>query len=95
MTAHHRSAGWRKVQRKMRPVIAATLPAQCVNNCGRTVTPDQTWDIGHIVDVALGGSDEPSNLGPAHIRCNRSDGGKAGRAKQIAVTKQDRRLPAW
>lgn len=95
MTAHHRTAAWSKVQRVMRPRIAATLPAPCINRCGRLVTPDQKWDIGHIVDAGKGGSDDASNLGPAHVKCNRSDGGKAGRAKQIAKSKTDRRLPAW
>lgn len=79
----------------MRPRIAATLPAPCVNRCGRSVTPDQAWDIGHVVDVGKGGSDDPSNLGPSHVQCNRSDGGKEGRARQIARVKESRRLPQW
>jgi hypothetical protein len=95
MTAHHRTAAWSKVQRQMRPRIAATLPAPCINRCGKNVTPDQQWDIGHIVSVTAGGSDDPNNLGAAHVRCNRSDGGKEGRAKQLALHKKIRRLPSW
>ncbi len=84
-------------------MIAATLPAQYVNRCGRLVHPEHQWDVGHVVGVEqatrLGWTrqqiDDPSNLGPAHVRCNRSDGGKEGRAKQLARTRQDRRLPSW
>lgn len=79
----------------MRPRIAATLPALCVNGCGQLVTPDQQWDISHIVDADKGGTNDSTNLGPGHARCNRSDGGKAGRAKQIAGLKKKRRLPTW
>lgn len=94
MSAHHRTAAWSKVQRVMRPRIAATLPARCVN-CPHLVMPDQKWEIGHIIDAALGGTNDGTNLGPAHVRCNRSAGGKAGRAKQIATMKNERRLPTW
>lgn len=94
MSAHHRTAAWSKVQREARPIIAATLPRQCVD-CPRLVTTDQPWDIGHIVSVANGGTDHLHNLGPSHTACNRSAGGRDGRARQLAGLKQKRRLPTW
>lgn len=103
MSAHHRSASWRSTTRKQRPLIAASLPRLCVNGCGHSVLPEQAWDVGHIVSVVQGRArgwttamiDAPSNLGPAHVKCNRSDGGKEGRAKQLARHKANRRLLQW
>jgi hypothetical protein len=62
-----------------------------------------TFDLGHIVSVAaarrMGWTEQqindPSNLGASHPSCNRSRGGKAGRAIQVAASKQKRRLPSW
>lgn len=97
MTSHHRTAEWAKVTRINRPRIKASLPAPCVNRCqhGGIVYPGQAFDVAHIIDVDLGGTDDPSNLGPAHPRCNRSDGGKAGQQKQQTTKKQERRLLQW
>lgn len=80
MTAHHRTAAWAKTTRKARPIIKASLPARCVNRCrrGGYVYPDQRFDVAHIIDAHLGGTDDLWNLGPAHPGCNRSDGGRAG-----------------
>lgn len=41
MIAHHRTAKRSKVQRTMRPVIAATLPARCVS-CPNHVNRQRT-----------------------------------------------------
>jgi len=37
------------------------------------------WEIDHIVPVALGGSDDPSNLRARHWEGNRSSGGALAR----------------
>lgn len=97
MSAHHRTSAWTKITKTMRPILKASLPAPCVNHCvlGGVVYPEQAFDVAHIVDVALGGTDDRSNLGPAHCKCNRSDGGKAGRAKQIATKREALRYPQW
>jgi len=34
------------------------------------------WEIDHILPVALGGTDDLSNLRPLHWRANRSSGGR-------------------
>lgn len=40
------------------------------------------WEYGHIVDDALGGSEDISNLRPLHWRNNASDGGRLGVARR-------------
>jgi hypothetical protein len=104
MTAHHRSSEWVKVRNKIRPILQARINAgglPCVNRCqmGGLVFPGQTWDVAHIIDVAKGGTDHPSNLGAAHVRCNRSDGGTAGaiKANYNRATKrnQEKRNQPW
>lgn len=40
------------------------------------------WEYGHLVDAALGGSDDISNLRPLHWRNNASDGGLLGTARR-------------
>lgn len=90
----------------MRPRITATLPAPCVD-CGGAVTPDDEWQVGHVVGVdeakALGWTptqiDAPTNLGPSHRKCNASAGGKLGAAKvnarRAAPTREAKGLPDW
>lgn len=104
MSAHHRTSSWAKVTRVQKPRIQATLPAPCIEpGCRHLIEPEDLWDLGHIISVdqalAMGWTpqmiDDPSNLGPACRRGNRSNGGKAGRAKQVAASKQRRRLPSW
>lgn len=63
------------------------LPLPC-RRCGRPVTADQRWTVGHVVDRALGGAEtDPGNQWPEHARCNYSAGGKLG----AAMTNQRRR----
>lgn len=97
MTEHHRTPEWRRITRIMRPLIRAQLPLPCVNRCvlGGVVEPGQPFDVAHVVDVDHGGDDSMDNLGPAHVRCNRSDGGKAGAMKQKAQRQTKARFPNW
>ena len=97
MTGYHKSPQWARFARKAKPIIAATLPAPCVQprcQLGGTVYPEQAWDIGHLPGVALG-EETIELVGPSHRRCNRSDGGKVGRAKQLEQTRTERRRPKW
>jgi len=81
----------------MRQIVGATLPAPCIR-CGWTVTPEMTWHLGHIVDVALGGTDSPHNVGPEHKSCNERAGGRLG-AKIAQQKRKERRsrgqTPKW
>jgi len=97
MSAHHRTPAWQKFTRYARPIITASLPAPCVNRCqlGGIVEPGQRFDVAHIIAPEHGGTDTLDNVGPAHARCNRSDGGKAGRTKQLAAKRTEQRLPKW
>lgn len=75
---------------KMRARMAEQLPAPCWR-CGRTITPDMQWTIGHIIeaDVAPELMWHPDNLAPEHARCNYSAGARYGNRKRR------RRLPSY
>lgn len=91
MSEHHQSKEWAAVRRVMRPIIAASLPARCID-CGRPVYPDQKWQVGHIVSAARGKAmgwsvqqiNARTNLGPSHTKsrgqraCNQIAGGREG-----------------
>ena len=68
---------------RARAMLAPTLPTQCWR-CGRMVTEGMRWDVGHIIDI----SDRPDLMADPnvwaveHARCNRSAGGRKGRAIQ-------------
>ena len=86
MSGHHRTKEWFSVARAVRPVLLALIKAgeaHCTK-CGFPVYEDQKWQIDHIIAVSLGGTDDWSNLGPAHTHCNQKDGGKLGAAKTNA-----------
>ena len=70
-----------------RKQLAATLPAPCVE-CGRPVTPEDQWDIGHIVPLSQGG--DPKMDGVSHRTCNRKAGGAIGARHNKRKTKQIR-----
>lgn len=106
MTGHHRTPEWARLRRRVRPIIAASLPRPCID-CGHPVHPEDRWQVGHVVAVSQGGSDDLSNLGPSHAKgsgprgraCNQIAGGRMGAAiqgKARAVTREtERRLPKW
>jgi hypothetical protein len=54
--------------------------------CGRPILPGEPWDLDHIdVPYADGGGGRRL---PSHSRCNRSAGGRAGRARQLAARRR-------
>lgn len=80
MTRHHQTPEWYRFTRRARPLIAAMLPLPCVD-CGHPVMPDQTWQVGHIVAAAHGGTMTMDNVGPSHggkRGCNQRAGGRLG-----------------
>ena len=42
--------------------------------------------IGHVVPLSRGGSNDPSNLGPEHSRCNIAAGAREPRPAAVIVT---------
>lgn len=69
--------------KRARRIIAATLPAPCWR-CGRMVTEDMAWDVGHIIgrDVNPEYTHDPNNWAPEHSYCSRSAGARYGNAKR-------------
>lgn len=64
---------------KAREIVGAMLPAPCWR-CGRVLTREDSWTVGHIEGRETGGEDNPSNYAPECSRCNFSEGGKRGAA---------------
>lgn len=98
---HHRSGVAAKL-RKWRPQVAATLPAPCVNRCqlDGIVRPGQVWDVAHLPgrDAYLMQAGHPvtrNDVGAAHAKCNRSDGGKIGAAITNSKRLVESRRRAW
>jgi hypothetical protein len=52
-------------------------PRYSVVNGRRRENP-WSYDCGHVVAVALGGTEELSNLQAEHVRCSRTSGGRLG-----------------
>ena len=95
MSQHHAKAKWTSVNQKHRARIAAALPAACIR-CGGIITAEMRWDVGHRVDLALGG--DANDVGPEHRSCNRRAGGRAGARVSHAnrrTNQRDDRLPNW
>jgi hypothetical protein len=46
----------------------------CLNPHGRWIPPGTPWDLAHDIDG--------SYLGPAHARCNRSEGARRGNRRR-------------
>lgn len=40
--------------------------------CRMKIDAGQEWDVSHEVPLAIGGSDTPDNMRPAHRRCHRA-----------------------
>lgn len=62
---------------KARAAVGATLPAPCWR-CGKVLTKDDKWTVGHLEDRTDDGTDDLSNLKPECPKCNYSAGGKRG-----------------
>jgi hypothetical protein len=81
VTARHADPEYMRNARTVRARVKADhkagRPVWCIG-CGREVQPQQTFDVGHRIDAARGGSNAISNLGPQHRVENRRAGGKLG-----------------
>lgn len=88
--------GWGGAQAKAaRRLIRNQGQHQPCWRCRKAMDLDvDRWEVGHIRDRALGGSNRRENLAPECFRCNRSSGGKLGRMRQLAAKEQGRRRAA-
>jgi hypothetical protein len=95
VSRHHVAAGWANVAKSARERLKAALPLPCVV-CGHPVLPGQPFDAAHIVSLGLHG--DVRNYGAAHVKCNRSEGGKLGAAMRKAprtTRRRDTRQVKW
>jgi len=55
--------------------------------CGGKINVGESWEVEHIIPIAMGGDDEPSNWRPAHTKCHK------GKTKEdvTAIAKAKRR----
>ena len=77
-------SGWHGAYvHRARAYLAPMLPCVCWR-CGNTITPDMTWDVGHIIgrDIDPTLIHDPTNWAPEHTYCSRSAGARYGNAKR-------------
>jgi 5-methylcytosine-specific restriction endonuclease McrA len=95
MTAHHKHPEYvrnaRIIRIQTRAMHKRGTEVICIG-CGRLITPDQSFDVGHRIDASRGGSHALHNLGPQHRRENRQAGGRAGAAITNTASRRARRL---
>jgi len=67
---------------KLRAAIAAQVAAGGVIcwRCRQPIPPASRWELGHNEDGS-------AYMGPEHFTCNRTHGGRKGRAAQMRATK--------
>lgn len=92
---YHAGAEWARFTRMARPIIAATLPAPCVNRCGKPVLPGQKWHVGHLPGHDRALTHQPPTLqtvGPSHARCNTQAGQQLGQQLRAKTTARNTRV---
>ena len=80
MTSALRDKGGTSQWRKLRNAAEQRLKAEghiVCWRCGKIITPDMRWCLGHVVDRALGGDD--NELALEHEVCSRKSGWELGR----------------
>ena len=55
--------------------------------CGGEIQDDQKWERHHVIELAAGGEDVPSNWRPAHTKCHR-DYTSSVSAPRVAKTRR-------
>jgi len=60
---------------------------------GKGVGVSPPWHLDHLVPRALGGTDDASNLHPAHARCNTQAGGRL--SQRMGVGQARKRKRRW
>jgi hypothetical protein len=93
MSAHHAAIKWANDTARHRKRIAAARVVTCIQCGGPIDTQLDPWDVGHVVDLAAGGS--AADVGPSHRRCNRSAGGRLGAQITHAKRRAASRRREW
>lgn len=57
--------------------------------CQGKIQVGQAFDIDHVIPLALGGTNEPDNLRPVHVRCHRGTDSKTSDDVK-AISRADR-----
>lgn len=90
---------------KQRAVIFSENGGVC-HLCGGPIQAGQAWDVDHVKALGMGGTNDASNLRPAHAKCHRGTGSKTSddvkaisRADRLAkkhfgVTQKKGRIPS-
>lgn len=94
MSRHHSASGHVTKSYRVRAVLAALLPAPCIE-CGRPVHPSDSWHVAHIVPAAFGGDTTLENTGPAHASCNTSAGAKLGASIYKRARRREDGIREW
>lgn len=98
MSRYHDAQSWANHSHRLRPIITASLPQPCVSTrCryGGVVYPGDRFDVAHRIAASDGGQPTVENTGPAHPRCNRSDGARLGNRINKQTERERKRLPSW
>lgn len=58
------------ISTKKRVALFAAHGGVC-HICGGKINVGESWEVEHIIPIAMGGADDESNWRPAHIKCHR------------------------
>lgn len=95
MSKHHTAQKWSTHSPKLRAKILPLLPLPCIE-CGRPVTKDMKWHVGHRLAAMVPGSrPTAANTGPAHAGCNLKAGGKLGAKVTNSRRQTAKGIRAW
>lgn len=80
----------RGLTRKQRVDIFDRAGGRC-HICGRIIAAGELWHAEHIIPHAMGGSDSPDDLRPAHVECHagKTRDDRAAIAKAVRVRAKD------
>lgn len=73
---------------KQRALVFSDNGGKC-HLCGAPIQAGQSWDIDHVLPLALGGTNDAANLRPAHTKCHRGVGSKTSDDVK-AISRADR-----
>lgn len=87
----------RSFTRSQRIDVLHANSGQC-HHCHQTINPArEEFEVEHVVPLALGGTDDVSNLKPIHLHCHRektrSDVKKIAKAKRVKAKHEGRFRP--